>query len=400
MKIKYIIGMIYSLVFVSPSLYSMNLLEKPVPCIPIVNVVNIVPGVIEPTGIGCTQNGIAVLEKDAFTVWDMTDKINVVYQKGQMQDFAINRKGTKVALSWGQDIKEINDVLSGSAFLNKYDVCSGEQEFCKNKTYLYFLPIAFNHKDEIVSYQAQNNKSMIYSQSGSRGVNWPDISLQANDSFAHHPSKEQIIFGVASNTCYCGNYQSENYVPFALSFSDNFFAAGQLYNSDGSYVVIVGRNPWETSIQFAAIDPSAPSFMFVNEYIDIELQKICVAMAFHPNNKLFFLLDENNIIDCFDFATKKCIHSMRCKGQKKIPVNENGLEKRLALSRDGTILYAALKDKVVAIAVDDRKQLFFMLSALMFYKHNNDLLPSDVVRIIMYNALKVSNVPLWNYLEK
>src|SRR5579863_6744744 len=151
MKIKYIVGMIYSLVCVVQVSLSMNF-EEPVPCIPIANVV---PGVVAPIGIDCTQNGIAVLENNAFTVWDMKEKINIVHHTGHMYDFAVNREGTKVALSWGQDIKEINGVLSGSAFLNKYDVCSGEQEFCKKKTYLYFLPIAFNHKDEIVSYQAQ-----------------------------------------------------------------------------------------------------------------------------------------------------------------------------------------------------------------------------------------------------
>jgi len=365
---------------------SLQGMEESIPCSPIVNLRGIVPGVVAPIGIGCTENGIVISDKDAFNVWDMQKQKKFIGLTGGVHDFAVNRAGTKVA--W-----------SGGCCLAVYDAYSGEKEW---HLIVQNSPIAFNHKDEVVVYQKTNNQwpLIICSKSSHRPIEWPDVSLQANDSFAHHPLKEQIVFGVASDTCYCGNYEQRNYTPFTLSFPDNFFAVGQLYNNDGSCVAIIGRSSWETSIQFAAIDPKAPSYMFPGQSTDIDLQKICVAMAFHPNNKLFFLLDENNIIDCFHFETKKCIHSMCCKGQAKIPVNGNGLEKRLAFSRDAETLYVALKDKVVAIAVDDRKQQFFMLCALMLYEHNNDLLPPDVVRIIMYNALKVSNAPLWSYLDK
>jgi len=384
MKIKYIVGMIYLLVFVQ-SLHSMNLLEEPVPCIPVVGV-NIVPGVIEPIGIGCTQNGIAVLEKDAFTVWNMKEKINVIHQTGQMYDFAVNREGALVALSC-------------PGYFVVYDACSGKKQWHKGTGCPDGLPISFNHKDQVVTYSRSQHQSFIYSQFQKKGIRWPDVSLEANDLFAHHPLRPHIIFGVCCEVGRCGNYEEKVHSKFSVSFSDDCFVVGQLYDSDGSGAAIIGHGIHETDIDFVSIDSGMSAWVWP-KYIEesMMLPKLCVAMAFHPNNKLFFLLDESNRIDCFDYVTKKCIHSMCCKGQERISVN--GLEKRLALSRDGAILYAALKDKVIQIPLNDREQLFFMLSALMLYEHNNDLLPHDVVRIIMYNALKVSNAPLWSYLEK
>src|SRR5579863_4755273 len=158
MKINYIIGTIYLFVFVTQSLFSMNSelsmnSEKWVPCVPVVNVKNIVPGVVAPTGIGCTQNGIAVLEKDAFTVWNIEKQKNIIKQKGLIRDFAVNGKGALVALSYGRGIKNRYGILSGRAYVKMYDACSGEQQWCRETGYLYFLPIAFNHNDAVVTYQ-------------------------------------------------------------------------------------------------------------------------------------------------------------------------------------------------------------------------------------------------------
>ena len=165
------------------------------------------------------------------------------------------------------------------------------------------------------------------------------------------------------------------------------FVIGQLYSVDGSCVAVIANDFLQAHI----------TFVCGKDKKFCELSTLCVAMAFHPNNKLFFLLDEHNTIHCFDYKTKECIHTIHCKDQEKIPVRQ--LEKRLAISKSGKNMYAALFNKVVKIPLcfkiffgeNEKAELFAMSGLLQLYEYEKDgmILPYDVIQVIMHTAFKL-----------
>jgi hypothetical protein len=387
---------LFSIIFIAQSLSGM---QRPVPCTTMTNVVTIVPGLTAPRSVGCVgKNGIAVLEENSFVVWDTKEQKHIIQQKGAMHDFAISPHK-----------QEPEIVLCNGGILRVYNSCTGKQERLPDLYANLFLAntknisVAFNNTGNIICYGKEDKRCLIYSDSIPNIIQLTDMLFgDTNNVFDHHPLKQEILYGGSDDGYFCYWYTENIHTKSPKLRLNNDFSVredcsviGQLYNNDGSRVVTIEHGVGETTMSFFAHDDGL-AYIYLDKAIC--LQKLYIAIAFHPNNKWFFALDDHNTIDCFDYATQESIihvHAIHCAGEKNIPVR--GLEKRLALSERGTEMFAALESKVLKYRLPfalfcraaERKHLFAILEALHCYDDDGFVLPGDVVYTIMKKTLKL-----------
>jgi len=341
----------------------------------------------------CGNKMIAVLEPQSFTVRNRKME-HIVIQKDQvnMFDLAVSKDGKKVALFSDKN-------------LTVYDPCTGKLEWQQDIGYSHFFPIAFNSQDssQVLLYDKQFGILRVYSSESMEPKGVIDGPLDANCLFAHHPHKTEIIYGISDQGYYyCTNYGIGGIQSVERSESlwcSGSFIVGQEYCCDGSYITVVQRGH-TTHVVFVN---------FKNESNNqcVWAKNPIVAMAFHPNNKIVFLLDQNNCLQCWNFLKKelKRICDVSFSGLENIPLKAT-LEKRLAVSPDGKRLCIAFKDKCsimrlpfdVVYGLQAKEQLFSIMSLLKLYevyscdesgKNNIADLPKDIIYVIVKKFLKL-----------
>ena len=125
----------------------------------------------------------------------------------------------------------------------------------------------------------------------------------------------------------------------------------------------------------------------------IQSERKCVSVAFHPNNRIMFLLSTNNCVECWDYVAKKCLHTFQFSGLQDIE-EIHWLQKRLALSFCSRFLNIAFYDRCARVHLP--YEVFYgknatqqLLSTLWALQNRDFLLPKDVIREIVKKLIDV-----------
>jgi WD40 repeat protein len=353
-------------------------MEKAAPtsCTKIENVCNLIPGIKLPIGIGFVKNNvITVLEKNSFIVCDIQTGKNIIQKttESNICDFAINKPGNKVA-------------LAENGCLTVYDGVSGNQEW--QKGIQSHLNVAFNSQDctQLTSYDKFLDKLIIHCKDSESKIKAKNTILDAH-VFAHHPHNAEILYGCTSQSFYQYNYISQgepHYHDLQRYSNPTDYIMGQCYTVDGSYILIVMRAPKETIVyRLSAKEKDIKWMVWNSQYYS--------SILCHPNNRIFFLLDCKNKIECLNYNKSEHVHTIEIVHQEDIPSNSY-MEKRLSVSHDGRKLFVALKDKCCMIELpleafygsEVTAQIIFILLAWQYYNEKNSV---DLIKDIRYSII-------------
>ena len=209
--------------------------------------------------------------------------------------------------------------------------------------------------------------------------------------FAHHPQNTEVFYGCTSQSFYQYNYiiQGEPHCHDLHQCSESEdYIMGQCYTSDGSYILTVMRAANETIVYRLSAKERDTKWMMWN------VGKYYSSILCYPNNRMLFLLDCKNKIECWDYSKSEHIHTIEIANQEDIP-SIGYMEKRLAVSHDGRTLFVALKDKCCMIelpfeALCDqqiKENLFVIMSLLKRYEKDDVALIGDAIYAIILKLI-------------
>jgi len=171
------------------------------------------------------------------------------------------------------------------------------------------------------------------------------IALQGNIdtkvqllNFVHHPTNTVIAYDLFTEY----DYSARQY---AAGQKTSISFMQQCYSDNGKMIAALTRKKlgMVSEVHFCCktSDISYPVFT---------LEKMCIAMLFHPHNKYLFFLSDKGDVDCLNLSHRQWVSVASEQQSSNISSSEN-MQKRLAFSPRGTQLYIALNNKCVQIPV-------------------------------------------------
>src|SRR5581483_9357028 len=325
MKILYICAL-------SMAVQSLFCMDKEVSPVSSVLVEHKFPGIAYLRGIGVVRENViaAIGEKnvcvrhDIFFVYDIEKQECVIRENNdtlrQMYDFAIHKSGKYVALSQEE-------------CLTVFNVPEKKIEWKHNKCRLPSIAFCPMDIPQVVFHDINKDKLLLYNQSGKQEVDMADVGIQMYflySPFAHHPTKKEILIDTGNGYGRYDYHEKKIIQEQKDMFKRTVCKKGQCYNGDGSCIAVMVEDKEDSCVALISSDYSVNMLVLKD--------RTYLAMKLHPNNKILLLLTHDNIIECWDYKQKKCIHSI---DNLKNPYGcgEVLLSKKLDISHDGKKLF-------------------------------------------------------------
>lgn len=207
-----------------------------------------------------------------------------------------------------------------------------------------------------------------------------------------HPTKSEFIYPYSGKNLVIVQlfHDYDDMVKMELR-TDLVKCNGAEYNPTGTILAIKGNN-WQYFIY------NLESRNVYAYQIGLE-NRIYISSAFHPHDYMFFLLSENNIIECWDYKRRILIFSTGplLTDKKTNKINTGiGHSKRLAVAPDGRRLVTALENTWGIIPIP-HKNLFLIY--LLLCKNNIPKYPRNSIIRIIAPFLKNMEFSQFNFLE-
>lgn len=345
----------------------------------------IITPITSPTNVAFLDNDtIVIAGKNGFALYKPNNEIFIVHSGIAVQDLAINKAKTQIAVSDQQNI----------TIYNKDGSLKWKRGYGTGAIPHFRRSIVFNSQNDNQILSQSRYGIHFDTIANSHTFKYFDGEYLQHIPFTKitcHPHTKKIIYNntehqlyVIENSDYCKKQ--------AVIINNNFITLGTQYNPSGS--LCITNNGGQGCFLYDAITGTKKGSICSNTKIQNGQPPYYSSMVFHPNCITLALLARNNTIEYWHCGTMTLTHIEDLSNMDTLTMN-TGLIQRLACSPNGKKILVALSDKCFILPIpfkvrflpEIQKKIFSLYCLL---KNYDDLeLPMDIIDIIIKKQLRL-----------